>query len=128
MDAAHKLLNERLDQIDKWLSEGNGEALYQILSGSLRGPDDGTGKGQVTMNLRPIAFPRTCTIGHTGMMHNQTQTAQYPDVEASSAKSSHYRGHTQQATSYLKAADRIGWNQTTMGWAAKGLPVAAKKG
>lgn len=126
MDAAHKKLNERLDIIDGWLAESGGEALYQILSGSLRGPDDGTGKAQVTQNLRPIAFPRTCTIGHTGMMHNPAQSAVYPDVEGSSAKSSHYRGHTQQAVSYMKAADRIGWNQTTMGWNKQ--PVAAKKG
>lgn len=103
MDAQHvKDINKMLDKLDTFLStHPQAEALYQILSGSLRGPDNGVGKSCNTMRLRYRALPRTCTTGHTGMMWSKEG-----EPEHGTSELSHYSGHTSQAMGYLKMIDR----------------------
>lgn len=101
-------LNARLDQLDAWLADPEiGIALYQILSGSVRGPDDGQGKSATTMNLRRICFPQTCRHGNTGMMSNSLPSEGLPTPTWSGLTvSHHFKGHVQQAVNYLQACGR----------------------
>jgi hypothetical protein len=98
-------INKRLDKIDEWLADGSlGVKLYQILSGSVRGPDNGIGKSIATNRLRRTCFPKTCANGNTGMCSDVGT----PEVPTDSGASSHYKGHVMNAISYLKQIGRIG--------------------
>lgn len=96
-----KKINDRLDKIDKWLANGHdGVVLYQILSGSVRGPDNGQGKSNATNKLRRTCFPVTCRTNNTGMCHNEG----VPSVD--SGVLGHYASHTGMAIDYLKQIKR----------------------
>ena len=96
-----KKINDRLDKIDKWLADGgDGVALYQILSGSVRGPDNGQGKSNATNRLRYTCFPVTCRTHNTGMCSNEG----VPSID--SGVLSHYASHTGMAIGYLKEIKR----------------------
>lgn len=97
-------LNKRLDKIDEWLADGStGVYLYQILSGSVRGPDNGMGKNNATNRLRKICFPKTCNTHNTGMCHAEGM----PALDAGVL--SHYAGHVSSAISYLQGCKRGPW-------------------
>lgn len=100
------VIKKRLAKLDEWLADGqDGLALYQILSGSVRGPDDGMHKGETTMHLRRICFPKTCSNGNTGMMSNSAGSGT-PGFSGTGG-SGHFRGHVNQAISYLSQAGLI---------------------
>lgn len=113
-------MNRRIDQIDVWLADPSlGIKLYQILSGAVRGPDDGVSKHGTTMNLRRICFPLTCKNGHTGMMSNIIPQGGLKGLTWSSGGSSHFKGHVLQAEQYLHECGR--WPEV------KSAAVAAKE-
>jgi hypothetical protein len=98
-----EIINKRLDKLDDWLADPeNGLQLYQILSGSLRGPDNGAAKNNTTMRLRRICFPKTCKQGNTGMM----STDGVPSFVGTTGALDHFVGHVNQAISYLQQAGR----------------------
>lgn len=100
-DAAARV-NKMLDKLDEFLAtDPQAEACYQILSGSVRGPDDHALKSVTTMRLREAVFPKTCSSGHTGMMH----TSGTPELPSEGGLQ-HFRGHVGQAIHYLKEIQR----------------------
>lgn len=104
-----RTVEQCLAEIDAMIADEGGEALYQILSGSLRGPDNGVGKQAVTMRLRRIAFPKTCARGTTGMMNCDGKPENPHSVPG---VLSHYAGHTAQAIHYLTQIGRIPQKQS----------------
>lgn len=55
-------LRAQLDQIDQWLTEPGGGALWDVLS-ALRGPDDESiSKGTTTIPIRVAAFPKMAGV------------------------------------------------------------------
>lgn len=107
-------INKWLDMVDEAMADPQGGSqFYQILSGSVRGPDTGTGKENTTMRLRRICFPKTCSSGNTGMM----SSAGVPSLQAGNG-TGHFQGHVGQAISYLQGIGR---------WPATQSAVAAKK-
>lgn len=103
MDAnAAARINKMLDQLDTFLAtDPHAEACYQILSGSVRGPDNNELKSVTTMRLREAVFPKTCSSGHTGMMHC-SGTPELPPTGGLQ----HFRGHVGQAIHFLKEIQR----------------------
>lgn len=104
-------LERMLNRIDRFLSNHDGSyqedarALWHIIGGATRGPDDEDGPCKTaTINLRALAFPRTAKLG-TGTGAAFTTSPKIPTIPTHGL--GHFQQHASKALQGLKRAKRV---------------------